>query len=39
LNQQGVTLIVITHDAAIGNRATRKIRIVDGNIVVPAAAA
>lgn len=32
LNQQGVTLIVITHDAAIGGRAKRMIRIVDGNI-------
>lgn len=32
LNRQGVTLIVITHDAAIGGRAKRMIRIVDGNI-------
>ncbi|MFW5444347.1 MAG: ABC transporter ATP-binding protein [Methylococcaceae bacterium] len=32
LNQQGVTLIVITHDQTLGNRATRKIRIVDGRI-------
>ncbi|HBA65525.1 MAG TPA: macrolide ABC transporter ATP-binding protein, partial [Methylococcaceae bacterium] len=32
LNEQGVTLIVITHDQAIGERAKRKIRIVDGKI-------
>ncbi len=32
LNEQGVTLIVITHDQAIGGRAKRKIRIVDGKI-------
>lgn len=32
LNEQGVTLIVITHDRAIGERAKRKIRIVDGKI-------
>lgn len=32
LNQQAVTLILITHDRALGNRAARKIRIVDGRI-------
>ena len=32
LNQQGVTLILITHDQALGNRAPRRIRIVDGRI-------
>ena len=32
LNQQGVTLIVITHDPVIGERAQRQIRIVDGVI-------
>ncbi|MBU2572275.1 MAG: ABC transporter ATP-binding protein [Gammaproteobacteria bacterium] len=32
LNEQGVTLIVITHDQSIGERAKRKIRIVDGKI-------
>ncbi|WP_404358698.1 ABC transporter ATP-binding protein [Methylotuvimicrobium sp. KM1] len=32
LNEQGVTLVVITHDQAIGERAKRKIRIVDGKI-------
>lgn len=32
LNQQGVTLIMITHDQALGNRAPRRIRIVDGQI-------
>lgn len=33
LNQSGVTLIVVTHDPDLGNRATRKIQIVDGNII------
>lgn len=32
LNQQGVTLMIITHDKAIGERAQRRIRIVDGEI-------
>ena len=32
LNQQGVTLMVITHDPNIGNRAKRRIRLVDGRI-------
>lgn len=32
LNKQGVTLIMITHDQALGNRAPRRIRIVDGQI-------
>lgn len=32
LNGQGVTLIMITHDQALGNRAPRRIRIVDGQI-------
>jgi putative ABC transport system ATP-binding protein len=32
LNQQQVTLIMITHDEAIGRRAQRRIRIVDGQI-------
>jgi putative ABC transport system ATP-binding protein len=30
LNQQGLTLLVVTHDRAIGKRATRKVRMVDG---------
>jgi len=33
LNQQGVTLIVVTHDPDLGSRANRIIQIVDGNIV------
>jgi putative ABC transport system ATP-binding protein len=33
LNQQGVTLMIITHDQGIGDRAKRQIRIVDGQIV------
>jgi len=32
LNQQGITLIVVTHDPELGNRARRKIRFVDGEI-------
>ncbi len=32
LNQQGVTLMIITHDQALGDRAQRKIRIVDGQL-------
>jgi len=32
LNAQGVTLVIITHDQNIGDRARRKIRIVDGQI-------
>ncbi len=32
LNHQGVTLMVITHDPALGERAGRQIRIVDGQI-------
>lgn len=33
LNQQGVTLIMITHDQVLGQRAPRRIRIVDGQTV------
>ena len=32
LNQRGITLIVVTHDSALGARATRRIRMVDGHI-------
>lgn len=32
LNQQGMSLIVVTHDPSIGRRATRQIRMVDGRI-------
>jgi putative ABC transport system ATP-binding protein len=32
LNKQGVTLMIITHDSNIGERAKRRIRIVDGKI-------
>ncbi|TRW89735.1 ABC transporter ATP-binding protein [Candidatus Methylobacter oryzae] len=32
LNRQGVTLMIITHDQNLGDRASRKIRIVDGRI-------
>ncbi len=33
LAAQGVTLILVTHDPEIGNRAKRKLRMVDGKIV------
>ncbi len=36
LNRQGVTLMIISHDPAIGERARRRIRIVDGKIEHPA---
>jgi putative ABC transport system ATP-binding protein len=32
LNRQGVTLVMITHDQTLGNRAPRRIRVVDGRI-------
>lgn len=32
LNQQGITLMVVTHDADLGARAQRRIRMVDGKI-------
>ncbi|MDD5460879.1 MAG: ABC transporter ATP-binding protein [Methylococcales bacterium] len=32
LNHQGVTLMIITHDQTLGDRAQRQIRIVDGQI-------
>jgi putative ABC transport system ATP-binding protein len=32
LNKKGVTLVMITHDQVLGNRAPRRIRIVDGHI-------
>jgi putative ABC transport system ATP-binding protein len=33
LNQQGITLVVVTHDNALGQRATRRVRMVDGSVV------
>jgi putative ABC transport system ATP-binding protein len=33
LNQQGLTLVIVTHDQAIGGRARRQIRMEDGRIV------
>lgn len=34
LNQEGITLIVVTHDEALGKRAKRRIRMVDGEITI-----
>jgi len=33
LNDQGITLIVVTHDAALGKRSRRKIKMDDGRII------
>ena len=33
LTEQGVTLILVTHDPALGQRATRQVRMVDGQVV------
>ncbi len=33
LNRQGITLIIVTHDPSLGNRANRKIEMVDGRII------
>ncbi|MBI5451249.1 MAG: ABC transporter ATP-binding protein [Gammaproteobacteria bacterium] len=33
LNSQGITLIIVTHDQEIGQRAQRQLRMVDGRIV------
>ncbi len=33
LNQSGITLLVVTHDAALGARARRSVRMADGKIV------
>lgn len=33
LNSQGMTLIVVTHDQALGSRAQRQIKMIDGEIV------
>ncbi|WP_448875037.1 ABC transporter ATP-binding protein [Desulfobulbus propionicus] len=32
LNKNGLTLVIVTHDPEIGNRAQRRIRVVDGTI-------
>jgi len=33
LNAEGITLLVVTHDQALGNRARRRIRMLDGTVV------
>ena len=37
MNDQGLTLIVVTHDPAMGQRARSRLQMVDGAIVAPAA--
>ncbi len=32
LNQQGITLIIVTHDLELGNRARRQVKMIDGKI-------
>jgi len=32
LNSQGITLIMVTHDPELGERAKRRIKMVDGRI-------
>jgi putative ABC transport system ATP-binding protein len=32
LNADGITLVVVTHDPAIGQRARRRVRMVDGAV-------
>lgn len=39
LNQEGITLLVVTHDAALGARAHRQIHMMDGRVVSDAKAA
>jgi putative ABC transport system ATP-binding protein len=39
LNHEGLTLVVVTHDAAIGARARRLVRLADGEVVEDTAAA
>jgi putative ABC transport system ATP-binding protein len=34
LNQEGITLVTVTHDEQMGKRARRQIKLVDGKIVV-----
>lgn len=33
LNKKGITLVVVTHDSALGTRARRKVRMADGRII------
>jgi putative ABC transport system ATP-binding protein len=32
LNREGITLLIVTHDNTMGERATRRIRMTDGAI-------
>jgi putative ABC transport system ATP-binding protein len=33
MNRQGLTLIVVTHDSRVGERARRRIRLADGEVI------
>lgn len=33
LHQQGLTLVVVTHDETVANRATRRVHIIDGKLI------
>jgi putative ABC transport system ATP-binding protein len=34
MNAKGLTLVVVTHDAVLGRRARRQVRMADGSIVL-----
>jgi putative ABC transport system ATP-binding protein len=38
LNARGVALILVTHDPALGDRASRRVRMIDGRIAADARA-
>jgi putative ABC transport system ATP-binding protein len=38
LNKKGMTLIMVTHDPNLGNRASRKIEMMDGQIIMDSTA-
>jgi macrolide transport system ATP-binding/permease protein len=34
LNEEGLTIVIVTHDATVANRASHKVQIVDGNLSI-----